>query len=245
MSLLSLQIPRISYIAFELVEVDMDALLKDKRYKANQVKAIDLAVLPEQLTYRLQSRDAITQTYSDVFVQRYEMQPERVRFSGTFGDDYRLVNNQYLDGWQRLKQFEEDIVRRKGHKNPNKIYCINYYDFVFQRFGSINIDSWSLNADGRTNSNLINYTLEFTIVGEIIDVNTLDAFIKNLVSGVFFNVSISRFNILDTFVLSGLNYADYGVEILKELDAKLEDALSKFSNSISQPALKFVEDIFG
>jgi hypothetical protein len=248
MGIFLLNLPRIHYIAFELVEVDIQQSLSNRSYKATQITAIDLAVMPEQLIYKLQARDSITQTHSNIYKQGYDLQPERVHFSGTFGDDYRLVNNQYLDGWQRLKQFENEIVRRaKKHQDKNKIYCINYYDFVFQRFGSINIDSWTLSANARNNANLIQYTLDFTIIGEVIDINILDAFIKNLISGLFSGLSSGKYNIIDTFALSGLNYADYGVEILKELDASLEKALTSFSEMQTgriTESLKPVMDIF-
>ena len=168
MSQLSVILPRINYIVFELLRIDPIMLAKrPTTYTPTSVKTLELAVMPESLSYKLVSRDAISQTDASVFVQRYAFAPERVRYSGSFGEDKRLSNGIMMDGWQRLMDFEGAIVRgSKDHgieSGKPVIYALNYYDFLFSRFGMVNIDGWDLNANARTNSNLINYTLDFTI----------------------------------------------------------------------------------
>jgi len=120
---LSHLIPQLGYIVFELLEIDLEQA-KLTGYVAKSITAINLAVLPEQLTYQLRSRDAIMQTQDNVYVQRYSYLPEQVRFTGTFGDDFRYVNGHRLDGWGRLKQFENEIIRTKESEGK-KIYTIN------------------------------------------------------------------------------------------------------------------------
>lgn len=232
---------------FELVEIDTVKLIQDSSYKPRQVKAIDLAILPEQLNYRLASRDALTQTQSKVFVHRFDFQPEKVRFAGSFGDDERWVNNVWLDGWKRLKQFEEEIVRRsKQVKNNRILYAVNYYDFMFQRFGAINIDSWALTANARTNANLITYSLDFTIVDKLYSVNLIDALIKNLLNGLMYR-NVNDLNLYEILMFSGLSYAQFGLDILSSLDNYLENAISSVADINKSSAFigKVVKGVFG
>lgn len=176
---MKLNIPRVEAIVFELVEIDTQQAMSNSNYKPSVVKAVELAVLPEALNYRLRSRDALAQTEKNIYVQRFGLAPEHVTFTGSFGDDKRLVGTEWLDGWERLKQFEDEIFKKSKDINANKIYAVNYYDFLFQRFGVVNLESWSLSGNARNNANLINYTLEFTIVDKLYVVAP-DLQLKNL-----------------------------------------------------------------
>lgn len=167
-------LPRIKYIAFELVEIDLERAHQEADYLPTSVLAIDLAVVPENLSYGLQARDAIIQTKENVYIDRHSFMPEQVKLSGVFGDDYRIVNGQKLDGWARLKMFENEIIRTKGTQGQ-KIYGVNYYDFLFQRFGHINIESWTLTGNARSNTVMPNYQLAFSIIGELITTAGLPA----------------------------------------------------------------------
>lgn len=218
-NILSTRTPRMEFIVFELLEIDIKKQQADSNYKPKVMKTIDLAVIPESLQYRLQSRDSVSQTEKDVYVQRFEMAPEKVTFSGTFGDDKRMVGIEWLDGWQRLQQFEQFIVRNSKKSEEGKVYAVNYYDFLFQRFGAINIDSWALTANARNNTNLINYSLDFTIVGELITTTTKLPILSNLMLGMVDRV----FNagLMANIMVTGVDYEAVALDIASGLDGAL------------------------
>lgn len=156
-------IPIENYIVFQLVKVEgKNVSVEDTIY---------LAVLPESIDYTLQSRDAVVKTHSQVFTNKVDYAPEAVRISGTFGDGFRYMMGTYMDGWSRLKQFEDDVIRKSKKKvNPkgDSFYVINYYDYIFQRFGSVNVSTWNVSGQASTNTQLIRYNLSFVMTGEII-----------------------------------------------------------------------------
>lgn len=226
--LLQLEIPRLDFIVFELIEIDVEKLKKSTTYKPDVLSVVDLAIMPEALNYSIQSRDAVVQTDKKVFVQRYNYAPEKVYFSGTFGEDKRLVGGKWLDGWQRLKQFETLFVKLSKSYEKGKIYAINYYDFMFQRFGAINIESWKLSANARTNTQLINYSLEFSIVDKLITTTTKDAILKYLL--VATTDRLNSDNLIKELSINGIDYKALALDIA----TGLQSAINELSN-ILQP----------
>jgi hypothetical protein len=226
MQLFKLKIPRMEFIVFELLEVDKNKL-SNSTYKPESVFAVDLAVLPENLQYRVQSRDAIVQTQSSVYVQRYDFTPERVTLSGTFGDDIRFIRNSWLDGWSRLKMFEDELVKRSKTNSGNKYYVINYYDFQFQRFGVINIDSWSLSGNARDNTNLVRYQLDFTIVDGLYQANNWNSNIYNYLAMSLIERTI---NMGYTNNNTGFDFQSLGLEVASGLK-EIVDTVVGFMNN--------------
>ncbi len=167
-------IPRINYVAFELIKIDI------KSQETEQEDVIYLAVKPSQFEYRLQGRDAIAQTNTTVFITKFSLAPEHCRISGTFGNESQYIAGTYMDGWSRLKQFQEDVVKKSKDvsigvsKKGDYIYAINYYDFIFQKFGAINISNWQISGDAQSNTILPKYSCDFAIVGELIKTASKD-----------------------------------------------------------------------
>lgn len=180
----SIALPKLNYIVFELVKVDVEDYLNED-YRAITEETIYLAVMPNDFSYRLAARDAITQTQKRVFINKYNYQPEKCSISGHFGYRPRLIAGTAMDGYSRLAQFENEIVRRSKENDfpsePSKyVYALNYYDFWNHRFGNINIDSWRLNGNARRNTHLPFYNIEFIIMGDIIASETRDVILIGL-----------------------------------------------------------------
>jgi len=182
-----LYLPRIPYVVFELVKIDVqefrDQTAKSEEYKATQIDTVYLAVMPESYDFEVRGRNAITQTTDKVYMDTHAKKYETVSISGTFGDTPRLIGGTFMDGWNRLKQFEDRIIAAKletymeGEKgiqdevNKNKvILAINYYDFLWQKFGSIDVSSWRVNSNAKQNTNYIHYTFAFSVIGDLIGV---------------------------------------------------------------------------
>ncbi len=181
-----LTVPQLNYIVFELVKIDLNAYLQ-QNYRAAQVDVEFLAVMPSSFDYRLVSRDAITQSDSSVFVNKLKFSPERCSIRGTFGYQTRLIDGSFMTGWQRLKAFQDNIVKlSKESSAPNDaqrfIYAVNYYDFWWQKFGSINISTWNIRGDANQNSVLPNYSLDFIIIGDLIKAQSKDLMLAGLTS---------------------------------------------------------------
>ncbi|MDQ7818682.1 MAG: hypothetical protein RDU14_16775 [Melioribacteraceae bacterium] len=183
-------LPKLKYIVFELVKIGLDDYMNNN-YRATVEETIYLAVMPQQFQYRLMSRDAITQTDSRVFLNRYDYQPERCSISGHFGIEPRFVAGTIMDGWTRLDVFEKEIIiRSKKSEFPDEgtppyIYALNYYDFWFHRFGNINVETWNLHANAKENTQLPRYSLDFLIIGGLIKAEGTDPMLwglKNLAS---------------------------------------------------------------
>jgi len=181
-----LALPQLNYIVFELVRVNIDDYLAEN-YRAEQEEVVFFAVMPEQIRYANSARDAIAQTDSKVFVNRYDLAPERVSLSGTFGDLPRLISGTYMDGWARLQQFEKDIVKKskrielpESGDDARYLYMLNYYDFWFQRYGAANISSFEVRGNAREIATLPRYSCEFVLIGDLIEVQSKDLLLLSL-----------------------------------------------------------------
>jgi len=175
-----LYLPRIPYVVFELVKIDIEKS-KEEGYKAEQIDTIYLAVTPEDYNCDTQGRNAVTQTTNKIFVDRHENRYKRITISGTFGDTPRLIGGTFMDGWNRLKQFEDRVIKMKLETYYDKekaiqddidknkvILAVNCYDFLFQEFGVINLENFNIRSNARQNSKLIQYRFTYDIIGDLI-----------------------------------------------------------------------------
>lgn len=179
-------LPKIPYVVFELVKISVrEQKDKSNDYQAEQIDTIYLAVMPESYAFKTHGRNSVVQTGKDVFIDQYPIAPEKVSISGTFGDMPRLIGGTFLDGYTRLKQFEERIVQMKLEsyidsekliqEQVNKsesILAVNYYDFLWHKFGSISVENFDVRANAAQNVNMIRYSFDFTIVGDLINVKS-------------------------------------------------------------------------
>lgn len=167
-------IPRIPYVVFELIKINIDAYIKED-YVAESVDTVYLHVMPEQYDFRLRSRDSITQTDEEIFINKVYYAPERISLSGTFG----VKNRGMMSGESRLALFEKQIIKlSKTASSPNDterfIYAVNFYGFLWGKHGSINISSWTTRGNARENSELVKYSLEADLIGKLIKTNLKD-----------------------------------------------------------------------
>lgn len=161
-------VPRKPYILFELVKINKVKYRRGDADALTQEDVIHMVVMPENINYALQSRDYLVQASEDFFLTKYSMQPEKVSISGTFGAERRLAGGTYMSGWERLVQFEETIVKKSKLLTTAEMYALNYYDFLYQKFGSININSWTISASARANTNFERYSLDFVLLGDLL-----------------------------------------------------------------------------
>lgn len=163
--------PKLDYIVFELISIETSKYQDSEsnpKYEAKELETVYLAVMPEQIDYKIAGRDALFQSQSNVFITRFDYAPQRGRLSGTFGVDNRLMAGTYMSGWDRLKQFERTVVQRSKEVTEKTVLALNYYDFTHQKYGNININNFDINSNARTNSRLTTYNLDFIIIGDLI-----------------------------------------------------------------------------
>jgi hypothetical protein len=249
-------LPKLKYIVFELVKITMNDYLQNK-YRATVEETIYLAVLPQQFQYRLIARDAMTQTESRVFLNRYDYQPERCNISGHFGIEPRFVAGTVMDGWSRLAQYEKEIIRRSKkadfpQEGQKYIYALNYYDFWFHRFGNINIESWNLRANAKENTQLPRYSLDFLILGALIKAEGTDPMLtglKNLAApGGVFDEALGSVNSVLAEAESVTKWIGAGVLGLQTVSATISSASTLISslnnNGLSRSYSNMTSKIF-
>jgi len=220
------------YIVFELLKIKIDDYV-DENYTAESINTLYLQTFPEQYDFRLRGRDAMTQTDSEVFINKYDYTPERISFNGTFG----VANRGMVSGYNRLKQFEKEIIRRsKTASLPNGdgerfIYVVNFYGFEFGKFGNINVSTWNTRGNARENSDLIKYSFEFDIIGKLVKTNSKDPLLISL-NGVFGE---------DGLIADALDYVNnnaliqnvyQGMESIKQIASLPMQGLSFVSDTI-------------
>jgi hypothetical protein len=163
--------PRLNYLVFELIKIDT------AKYRTNpndssaftQEDVIYLAVKPDSINYQIQKRNYVLQSLNSTFITKYSYQPERCSLGGVFGHERRYVYGSYMTGWERLRQFTDNIINKSNEIDSGKsLYFINYYDFNFQKYSVIDINSWSLNGNASTHSIMPRYSLDFILLGELI-----------------------------------------------------------------------------
>lgn len=229
-----------NYIVFELVLIDVDKYKSDENgYRAEQSDTIYLAVIPEQFNFSLVARDAIVKTDNRVFLQKFSFMPERVRISGTFGDKPRLVAGTYMDGWTRLRQFRETIVEKSKtvEQSGKYIYALNYYDFIWQKFGSIDIRDFQITGNARANTNLPNYSCDFIMIGDLIKVNGTDAVL------IMLNKLIGE----NGFIQAGVDFINAGFDFIQPAVEGIGGAteLLATTNDLVQSAFGFIQSSGG
>ncbi|MGE5683442.1 MAG: hypothetical protein ACM34K_21490 [Bacillota bacterium] len=225
-------LPRIPYVVFELVKID----LKEQKalgasYEAGQIDTVYLAVMPESYSFKTRGRNSIQQTGEDVFIDKYPNAPERIGISGTFGDMPRLIGGTFLDGYTRLKQFEERIIKMKLESYVLKeemiskdideskaILAVNYYDFLWQKFGSISLNDFDVRCNARENTQLIRYSFDFILVGELINVKADILENDPLLIGLETVLGPAAQSVIDNSVNWLLWQAGYGTKWLGALD---------------------------
>lgn len=243
-------LPKLKYIVFELVKIGLNDYMNNN-YRATVEETIYLAVMPQQFQYRLMSRDAITQTDSRVFLNRYDYQPERCSISGYFGIEPRFVAGTIMDGFTRLSQFEKEIIRRsKKSEFPDTgapyMYALNYYDFWFHRFGNINIETWNLHANAKENTQLPRYSLDFLIIGGLIKAEGTDPMLfalKNIASpGGLFDDGLASVNSVLANAEIGTKWLGAGIAGLQVVASAIGSA-SSFVNVIQHSNIKRYENV--
>jgi hypothetical protein len=229
-------IPRLDYVVFELVKIDAGDYLS-KTFRAEAVDTVFLTVLPESFRYSLQGRDAITQTDSEVFKNKFDFAPERCVISGSFLKLPRMISGTFMDGWSRLRQFEQLLKDSKKVTLPKDgtkyLYELNYYDFMWQRFGNINVNSYSVNGDSRINTSLERYSAEFIIAGPLIDVLSTDYLLEGLkltfATGGMIDFALQSVNGLLASIAPDLQIATLGIDALTAASGLAQGAESFLS----------------
>ena len=236
-------IPQMPYIVFELLKIKIDDYV-DENYVAESVDTIYLQTFPEQYDFRLRARDAMTQTDSEVFINKYDYAPERLSFNGTFG----VKDRGMMSGYNRLKQFEKEIIRRskttglpetETGDGERFIYIVNFYGFEFGKFGCINVSSWNTRGNARENSDLIKYSFEFDIIGKLEKTNSKDPLLAAL-NGIFGEDGIIS-DALDFVNTNGIIQSVYQtMETVKQMATLPEQGLG-FINDTVVNAIKAVK----
>ena len=191
-------------IIFQLLRKNLAGINEPAR-AWNEVKVVTLAVKPSFIDYNYRGRSQINQTQErSGFVDKYGMLFTQVNMGGSFGVKPRRVGLSLKDGYTRLIEFRDEIVKKSNRvndaldqkelnataptnaygqslqadANARYVYAINFYDFINDEMFAIDISTFNIRLDASFNTVMPTYKLGFQEIGDIIQVNTKDAVLK-------------------------------------------------------------------
>lgn len=184
-------------IVFQVIRKDLAA-----ESKWEEVDVYPLAVKPATADYTYASRTKMVQTtHKSAFIDRFGLQPIPITLAGSFGIQPRAAGINFKDGYTRLLEFRDEVVKLtnsvdnalvvngaypsislSAKANAKYVYAVNFYDFIYNEMYAINIDSFNINVSATYNPFEPRYSLSFTAFGPPIATNapTKDALLMAL-----------------------------------------------------------------
>lgn len=196
----TIKLQRADAVVFQLLRKNLAA--KDAASRTwEEVKVVALAVKPTYIEYRYPNRAQVNQTSErGIFVDKFGMGMVHVEMAGTFGSKPRRTGLQMKDGYTRLIEFRDEIVRKSNRvndeldqkegkrligkntvdANAKYVYAVNYYDFIYDEMFAINIEHFSIRPDATVNTMLPHYRLSFQEIGDTFKVESKDGLLRTL-----------------------------------------------------------------
>jgi hypothetical protein len=196
----SIRLKKGNAIIFQLLRKNL-AGQDDVARSWKEIKVVTLAVQPSYIDYNYRGRSQINQTQERKgFIDKYGMLFTQVNMGGSFGSKPRLIGLSLKDGYTRLIEFRDEIVRKSNRVddeldqqegqssifantvniNAKYVYAINFYDFINDEMFAIDISSFNIRLDAGFNTVLPTYKLGFQEIGDTIKVETKDGVLRAL-----------------------------------------------------------------
>lgn len=248
-----IELPQLNYIIFQLV-----SFYADTPDQIKEERVVSLAVIPTMLDYTLTSRDAIYQT-QNIFTDKFPIAPVRCTLSGTTGNLPRPESLSFLDGLGRLKEMEllfrqshsvddkkleANFIRQQGislkqdENKKQKIYGLNYYDFIFHQYFRINLQSFHFYGNARQNTKLKYYDLQFVSSGEHYGLLSQDPLLLELTAVMgMISLAVAEINDFTTDLINNdyvksFTYIYDAVSIAAELALSTKEIADQFGSSM-------------
>ncbi len=200
----SIRLRKGDLVIFQLLRKNLAGINEPARIW-NEVKVVTLAVKPSFIDYNYRGRSQINQTQErSGFVDKYGMLFTQVNMGGSFGVLPRRVGLSLKDGYTRLIEFRDEIVKKSNRvndaldqkelnavaptnaygqtlqadTNARYVYAINFYDFINDEMFAIDISNFNIRLDAAFNTVMPTYKLGFQEIGDIIQVATKDGVLK-------------------------------------------------------------------
>lgn len=185
-------------LAFQLLRKNLAGISESARIW-QEIKVVILAVQPSYVDYNYRGRSQIHQTQErSGFVDKYGMLFTQVNMGGSFGVQPRRVGLSLKDGYTRLIEFRDEIVKKSNRVNDELdrqegqtnifgntvdvnakyVYALNFYDFINSEMFAIDISTFNIRLDAGYNTVLPTYKLGFQEIGDIIKVETKDGVLR-------------------------------------------------------------------
>ncbi len=162
---------KLNHLVFELVEIEETTGL------VIPVKTIHLVVMPRQISYIYPTRTAIEQTLGGGFKDEFGLGLPRITISGYFGYMPRRVGLWLKHGWERLREFREDVF--KASHRTDSLYGLNFYDYVNDEKLNVNLDQFQV-QESTDRNNLPVYNLTMTAIGDVIKSQVDDPILSSI-----------------------------------------------------------------
>lgn len=202
----SIRLKRGNAIVFQLLRKNLAGFDEPARIW-KEVKVITLAVQPTYIDYNYRGRSQVNQTQERKgFVDKFGMLFTQVNMGGSFGSAPRRVGLSLKDGYTRLIEFRDEMVRKSNRVNDELdqkeatnanvqniygqtlqpdinaryVYAVNFYDFINDEMFAIDINNFNIRLDAGYNTVLPTYKMGFQEIGDTIKVDTKDGVLRAL-----------------------------------------------------------------
>lgn len=249
-----LNIPKLNYIVFELlrfpIQDGIGSVPIDNK-KVEEVGIVVMDVLPEEISYSMTSRKAKNMDFGDfgLLIDRGGLGAEKISFSGTFGNRFINRGLKLQNGFGRFKEFRElfrksqsvEDAKEKAVPGSSKyVYGLNFYDFTFHWWGSVDLENFQIKGNARNHAQLPYYSVQMEGVRKLINVKTKDPILRNLNMAIELQNKLDEFNtdienfIDENGIASGINEVLVDFEMFKSLLDGIDDLAGQYWGAINE-----------
>ncbi len=191
-------LPQLNYILFEVIRIPINRK-DDGTEELGAPEQDNVVMLDRVYTSIRYQHGVLSSTFrgfsEEVLQDKAGLKPVRIKMTGTFGHAALRRGRKLLTGFQRFKEFRDDLFNKVNSikdslidKNlPTKkryIYGLNFYDMIHHWWGRIDLQGFLPTSDARVSSIIPFYDIDCVGMGEIIDVNGRDMLVKLVKSAI-------------------------------------------------------------
>jgi hypothetical protein len=186
-------LPQLNYVLFEAVKFPILTDENNIEYlgppEQDKVLLLDRVYTAANYSYTSLSTNTKFFGEDNYLNDKGGMAPVQIRLTGTFGYEPIRRGRNIRNGFQRLKEFRDDLFKKINSVTeslvdktlPTRkryIYQCNFYDMIHHEFLRIDLKKFDPNADGRIHTKLHFYTINLEGIGPIVDVQGKDLLLK-------------------------------------------------------------------
>lgn len=183
-----LKIPQLNYVVFEAVKfpINTDDKGNETLGEPVQDKVLVLDRIYTSVKYTHAALNNNTKFFGETYLtDKGGLAPVRIEMKGTFGYDALLRGSTVRTGFERFKEFRDELFNKvqsleesfEGNSNPeNKryVYGLNFYDMITHFWGEVDIKEFLSSSDANVHSKVQMYEISLLGLNKLIEVSSND-----------------------------------------------------------------------